>query len=110
MGVRLKLRFQEVGIPPAPENPPSLKVRLFRLRTPTWAGRVRLGYVGGRVQIPLALAGHSSTTTLKTSVSAVALGFAGNEFNLSKTRKYQPDMGFVRFRNVVILERNLDRV
>jgi hypothetical protein len=33
----------------------------------------------------------------------VALGFAGNELNLPKTRKYRPDMGFVRFRNVVIL-------
>jgi tetratricopeptide (TPR) repeat protein len=35
----------------------------------------------------------------------VALGFAGNKFNLPKTRKYRPDMGFVRFRNVVILGR-----
>jgi hypothetical protein len=33
----------------------------------------------------------------------VALGFVGNEFNLPKTRKYRPDMGFVKFRNVVIL-------
>jgi hypothetical protein len=39
----------------------------------------------------------------------VALGFAGNEFNPSKTRKYRPDMGFVRFRNVVILE-NMERL
>jgi hypothetical protein len=47
--------------------------------------------------------GYTSTTTLQTSISPVALGFAGNEFNLPKTRKYRPDMGFVRFRNVVIL-------
>jgi hypothetical protein len=85
---------------------------LFSLRT--WTSRdlpvlpaVRLAHCARWAILrflfaPLA-ANRTNTTTLQTSISPVALGFAGNEFNRPKTWKDRPDMGFVKFRNVVVL-------
>jgi hypothetical protein len=73
-------------------------------RTPPPSRRERVSTHIATARANRYIGGEASTTTLQTSVSPVALGFAGKEFNLLKTRKCRPDMGFVRFRNVVVLE------